>query len=132
MAVQPKKKDSLFGGFLRWLDGDRKSADRHPLPGLIAYYFNGPTGQTVVGIKDFGPNGLSTASGTVVRGEKHKIAIKTDAGTTQTFEIANDASVETSEGVVSGAKFDPQDGAHVTVRYSQSNGAQVAQFIRAD
>jgi hypothetical protein len=41
MGVQPKTKDSLFGSFLRWLDGGQKSAARHPLPGLMAYYFNG-------------------------------------------------------------------------------------------
>jgi hypothetical protein len=99
---------------------------------VVAYYFNDSSGQTIVGVKDYGPNGLSTASGTVARGGKHQIELKTDAGTIQTFEIANDASVETSEGVVSGSKFEAQDGAHVTVRYLQSNGAQVAQFISAD
>ncbi|MGB6192323.1 MAG: PilZ domain-containing protein [Terracidiphilus sp.] len=48
MGVQPQRKDSLSGRFLSWLDGGRKSADRHPLPGLIAYYFNGGAPQSHV------------------------------------------------------------------------------------
>lgn len=46
--MRPQRKDSLFGGFLRWLDAGRESAERHPLPGLIAYYFNGGSPQSHV------------------------------------------------------------------------------------
>jgi hypothetical protein len=32
---------SWFTKFLRWLSTDRRSAKRHPLPGLVAYYWTG-------------------------------------------------------------------------------------------
>jgi len=43
-----KMKVSLMDRFLRWLypeKSDRRSAGRHPLPGLIAYHWSGGTPQ---------------------------------------------------------------------------------------
>ena len=52
----PKHRDSLKTRFLRWLDadnptpdieipGDRRRSRRHPVPGLVAYYWTGGTPQ---------------------------------------------------------------------------------------
>jgi len=35
------KNASWFIRFLRWLSTDRRAAKRHPLPGLVAYYWTG-------------------------------------------------------------------------------------------
>jgi uncharacterized membrane protein (UPF0127 family) len=42
---EPKagKRNSLFKWLQNWLSSDRRRADRHPLPGLVAYYWTGST-----------------------------------------------------------------------------------------
>jgi hypothetical protein len=100
---------------------------------VVVYYFGGSVvRRTVVALKDFGPTPLNVASGTVVKAKHHAVVIKTDAGKTESFDIAKDASAETPFGVVSGLKFDPDEGERVTVRYLQANGLNVAQFIRVN
>jgi hypothetical protein len=99
---------------------------------VVAYYFLAPGGRTLVALKDFGPNGLSVASGTVMKDHHHAITIKTDAGASETFEMAKDASVETSVGVEMGSHFDAEEGRRITVRYTVANGVKTAEFIRAD
>jgi hypothetical protein len=99
---------------------------------VVVYYFAGGPQRTIVALKDFGPTSLKVASGTVVKTKHHSMIIKTDAGKSESFDIAKDASAETPFGVVSGFKFDATEGQRVTVRYLQANGSNVAQFIRAD
>jgi hypothetical protein len=108
-------------------DGFNKIGDH-----VIVYYFGDGDERTIVALKDFGPAALNVASGTVVASKHHAIIIKTDAGKTESFDIAKDASAETSVGVVSGLKFDASEGDRVTVRYLKTGGLNVAQFIRAD
>lgn len=99
---------------------------------VVAYYIGEGSQRTIVALKDFGATGLSVASGTVVKAKRHAIMLKTDAGATESFDIAKDASAETSVGVVSGFKLDVDPGTRATVRYIESNGLKVAQFIRTD
>jgi hypothetical protein len=99
---------------------------------VVAYYFADGSQRTIVALKDFGANGLNAASGTVVKAKRHAIVLKTDAGATETFDIAKDASAETPVGVVGGFKLDVDPGTRATVRYTESNGLKVAQFIRTD
>jgi hypothetical protein len=99
---------------------------------VVAYYFGNGQKRTIVGIKDFGSAGLKVASGTLVTVKHHALSVKTDAGATETFDIAKDASAETSVGVISGLKFGADEGTRVTVRYTDANGQKLAQFIRAD
>jgi len=99
---------------------------------VVAYYFGDGATRTVVALKDFGPSGLKVASGTLVKVKHHAITVKTDAGSAETFDIAKDASAETSVGVISGLKFDADAGTRVTVRYTDGGVQKLAQFIRAD
>ena len=97
---------------------------------IVAYYFDGKLGRTIVAIKDFGPTGLNAVSGTVVKNKHHVITIRTDAGATVSFDIAKDASAETPGGVVSGFKFDADPGTRVIVRYTENGDTKIAEFIR--
>ncbi len=99
---------------------------------VVAYYFGEGSQRTIVALKDFGATGLTAASGTVVKSKRHAIVLKTDAGATESFDIAKDASAETPIGVVSGFKLDVDPGTRATVRYTESNGMKIAQFIRTD
>ncbi len=40
-AEDEGRKVSVFGKFFRWLSSDRRRSRRHPLPGLVAYYWTG-------------------------------------------------------------------------------------------
>ena len=99
---------------------------------VVVYYFGDGSQRTIVALKDFGPTALNVASGTIVKTKHHAVILKTDAGKTESFDIAKDASAETPFGVVSGLKFDASEGERVTVRYLQTNGLNVAQFIRVN
>ncbi len=99
---------------------------------VVVYYFGEGTQRTVVALKDFGPAPLNVASGTIVKAKHHAVIIRTDSGKTESFDIAKDASAETPTGVVSGLKFDADEGERVTVRYLQTNGLNIAQFIRVN
>ncbi len=48
---------SWFIRFLRWLSTDRRGSKRHPLPGLVAYYWTGGAPQAFH-IADISTNGL--------------------------------------------------------------------------
>jgi hypothetical protein len=106
--------------------GDFNKVGNH----VVAYYFAGNQGRTIVAIKDFGPTGLKSVSGTVVKNKHHVMTITTDTGATMTFDIAKDASAETPGGVVSGFKFDADQGTKVTVRYTETGETKTAEFIR--
>jgi hypothetical protein len=108
------------------------SAFNKPGDDIVAYYFGEGQQRTIVALKDFGSTPLSAASGTVVAGKRHAITLKTDAGVTETFEIAKDASAETSQGVVGGFRLDVAQGTRATVRFTEANGVKVAQFISTD
>ncbi len=98
---------------------------------VVAYYVDmGFVNRTIVALKDFGPSALKSTSGTVVKNKHHEIVLRTDAGSTESFEISRDASAETPQGVVSGFKFDVDPGTRVTVRYTEEGGRMIAQFIR--
>lgn len=99
---------------------------------VVAYYFGEGTQRTIVALKDFGATGLKAASGTVVKAKRHALVLKTTAGETESFDIAKGASAETPVGVVSGFKLDVDAGTRATVRYTESNGLKIAQFIRTD
>jgi hypothetical protein len=99
---------------------------------VVVYYFGDDAQRTIVALKDFGPAPLNVATGTIVKVKHHAVIIKTDADKTESFDIAKDASAETPMGVVSGLKFDADEGERVTVRYLQTNGLNVAQFIRVN
>lgn len=51
------QKVSWFIRFLRWLSTDRRGSKRHPLPGLVAYYWTGGAPQAFH-ISDISTNGL--------------------------------------------------------------------------
>jgi hypothetical protein len=98
---------------------------------VVAYYYDkGFSSRMLVALKDFGPQGLEHASGTLVKTGHHDIVLKTDSGALQTFGIARDASAETPSGVVSGSRFSADPGTKVTVRYTDDGGKMVVQFIR--
>ena len=72
------------------------------------------------------------STGTVINGNRkhHTLEIKTEAGVSESYQIAKDASVETPEGVVGGLNFDPMRNSRVIVKYSGTGENRVAEFVR--
>lgn len=57
LEADPYRNASWFIRFLRWLSTDRRGSKRHPLPGLVAYYWTGGAPQAFH-IADISTNGL--------------------------------------------------------------------------
>ena len=57
LELDPNRNASWFIRFLRWLSTDRRGSKRHPLPGLVAYYWTGGAPQAFH-IADISTNGL--------------------------------------------------------------------------
>jgi len=57
VEVDAVQNASWFIRFLRWLSTDRRGSKRHPLPGLVAYYWTGGAPQAFH-IADISTNGL--------------------------------------------------------------------------
>jgi uncharacterized protein len=57
IEVDAVQNASWFIRFLRWLSTDRRGSKRHPLPGLVAYYWTGGAPQAFH-IADISTNGL--------------------------------------------------------------------------
>jgi uncharacterized protein len=57
VEVETFQNASWFIRFLRWLSTDRRGSKRHPLPGLVAYYWTGGAPQAFH-IADISTNGL--------------------------------------------------------------------------
>ena len=101
---------------------------------VIVYFFGDGSRRTVVALKDLGTVPLDVSSGTIVDArDRHSLAIKTQKGAREIYKIADHATVDTSQGIVSGDKFDPdtKKGFNVTVRYATAGGTKVARFISA-
>lgn len=99
---------------------------------VVVYYIGDGDERTVVALKDLGKAPLGVSSGRVVKTHDGSLIIKNQVGATETYQIAKDATVETTDGVVSGVKFHPDKGAQITVRYQEANGNKIAQFVRTD
>lgn len=88
--------------------------------------------KVAVGVKDLGKGTVKVTDGTVVRVDKgaHTLTVKTADGSKETYELAKDATVDTSHGVVDSAKWTAKEGDKVTVHYTEDAGKKVAHFVR--
>jgi hypothetical protein len=100
---------------------------------VVVYFYGFDTNRTAVAIKDFGKGQLQKLSGTVTAFDKHNhaVTVRTSDGKTETFPLDNKAVVDTGMGLESGRKFDPSKGDNVRVTATDSNGKNVAVFIRS-
>lgn len=102
---------------------------------VIVYYFGGGFGalskRTAVALQILDAGPLENDTGTVVSFNKHELTIKTDSGARETFQIGDTAVADTAVGVVSGDKFDPEQGDQVRVIAAIDKGSRNLLFVRA-
>ena len=100
---------------------------------VVVYFYGYDANRTAVAVKDFGKGQLEKLTGTVSAYDRHNhtLTVRTSDGKTQSFPLDNKAVVDTGMGLESGRKFDPSKGDNVRVTASDSNGKEVAVFIRS-
>lgn len=100
---------------------------------VVVYFYGFDSDRTAVAVKDFGKRQLEKLTGTVTSYDKHNhaVTVRTTDGKTETLPLDNKAVVDTGMGLESGRKFDPSKGDNVRVTATDSNGKNVAVFIRS-
>jgi arginine repressor len=97
----------------------------------IVYYFGGDQRRKVVALKDLGSAPLQTSSGQIMHWDRHHrlLTLKTASGDKQTFQLDDKTAIETPMGVVSGDKFDGQNGDQISIRYTVKGADNEAVFM---
>lgn len=101
----------------------------------IVHYTGEGADKAATLVEHVGKDALQVAEGTVVRiGEGGKtVVVKTAAGTEETFDLAEEAAVDTERGVQKGADAAARElteGARVTVHYTEAGGRKVAHLFK--
>ncbi|HKO20537.1 MAG TPA: hypothetical protein VJU82_16805 [Acidobacteriaceae bacterium] len=117
------------------LRGDAVDASKFDGKGdfVVVYYYGFDTDRTAVAIKDFGKGQLEKLSGTVTAFDRHNhaLTVRTSDGKTEKFQLDDKAVVDTGMGLESGRKYGPGKGDSVRVTATNSNGKDVAVFVRS-
>jgi len=98
---------------------------------VVVHYTGEGAEKTAVGVDDLGKGTVKASKGTVTGIDRagHTMTVKTESGAEETYHVAEDATVDTKDGVVKGAEY-AEKGAKVTVHYTVEGGQKVAHFIK--
>ncbi len=101
---------------------------------VMVHYTEEGSKDTATKVDTFGKASLRDTKGTVMDVDHgaHTMVVKTDKGTTETYHVADDASVDTGKGVKDFSEDSGRDiekGSHVTVHYSEKAGRKVVHFV---
>ena len=98
---------------------------------VVVHYTEQGATKTATGVDDLGKDTVKASQGTVTKVDKtaHTMTVKTENGAEETYHVAKDATVDTKDGIVKGGQYAEQ-GAKVTVQYTEEAGHKVAHFIK--
>jgi len=90
----------------------------------VIYYTDKGGDETAVDVESLGHAMRKTVTGTLTGADKDKrtIVLRTANGKDETFRVQNDAVIETGDGVMTFAQFEPQTGAQITLHYDDPDG----------
>ena len=90
----------------------------------VIYYTDKGGDETAVDVESLGHAMRRTVTGTLVSADKETrtVVLRTANGKDETFRVQNDAVIETGDGVMTFAQFEPQSGAQVTLHYEDPDG----------
>jgi len=90
----------------------------------VIYYTDKGGGETAVDVESLGHAMRKTVTGTLTSADKDKrtVVLRTANGKDETFRVQNDAVIETGDGVMTFAQFEPQTGAQITLHYEDPGG----------
>jgi hypothetical protein len=122
--------------FDKGIEAQAKPADKFTTVGsrVIVYYFGDGDVRTAVAVKDLGAASLQRSVGTVTKFDRHHhlLTLKDSAGQTEEITVDENTSVDTTDGVVQGLKYEANKGDQVRVTWAATNGRNTALFIYAD
>lgn len=89
----------------------------------VIYYTDKGGDEMAVDVESLGHAMRKTVTGTLTSADKDKrtIVLRTN-GKDETFRVQNDAVIETGDGVMTFAQFEPQTGAQITLHYEDPGG----------
>lgn len=115
--------------------------------GLMDTYFKGKEGSQVVvhytkvggddvarRVTDLGKDTQKIAKGTITKVDRagHRVTIKTENGTEETYDFGKDAAGDSEKGVVRGWDYTEtkaKEGDKVVVHYTSSSGKKIVHFF---
>ena len=91
----------------------------------VIYYTDKAGDETAVDVESLGHVMRKTVTGTLTSADKDKrtVVLRTANGKDETFRVQNDAVIETGDGVMLFAQFEPQSDQLVTLHYEDPLGA---------
>jgi len=98
----------------------------------VIYYANIGGGETAVDVESVNHAMRKAVTGTLISASKddQTLALRTANGKDETFRVQNDAVIETGDGVMIFAQFEPQAGAQVTLHYDDPLGMAEVRRIK--
>jgi hypothetical protein len=99
---------------------------------VVVRYLGKGTDKTATLVEDFGKESLKDGRGTVTHVDKvaHTVAIRTENGAKSTYNMGDEAVVETDHGVVRGSRYVVKEGDKVTVHYTEDAAGKVLRFFK--
>ena len=90
----------------------------------VIYYTDKGSDETAVDVESLNHAMRRTITGTLISADKgnRTVVLRTANGKEETFRVQNDAVIESSDGVMIFAQFEPQAGAQITLHYQDPLG----------
>jgi len=90
----------------------------------VIYYTDKGGNETAVDVESVSHAMRKTVTGTLISADKDKrtVVLRTANGKDETFRVQNDAVIETGDGVMTFAQFEPQSGAQISLHYEDATG----------
>jgi len=91
----------------------------------VIYYTDKGGDETAVDVESLDHAMRKTVTGALIGADISSkiIVLRTVNGNEETFRVQNDAVIETGDGVVTFAQFEPQPGAQITLHYEDPEGS---------
>ncbi len=116
------------------LQGAAKTADLAGKEGsqVFVRYTGAGAHETAEHIDVFGHDALKTTNGTLVRVDQvgHNVVIKTSKGAEETYDLGQEAAVDTKSGITDAARFTAKEGDHVIVYHTEEGGHKVIHLLK--
>jgi len=90
----------------------------------VVYYTDKRGDQTAVDVESLNHAMHRTVTGTLISTDKDNktLVLRTASGEEETFRVQNDAVIETGDGVMTFAQFEPLSGELITLHYKDRGG----------
>jgi len=98
----------------------------------VIYYTDKSGNETAVDVESLNHAMPRTVAGTLISADKDSktVVLRTVNGKDESFRVQKDAVIETTDGVMIFAQFEPQAGSQITLHYEDSLGMEEVSRIK--